>query len=91
MSVLFCRCESVGGDRERPVAAGSKWSGEGVLPHQQEKVSADGCAGGAQCPDHYIRYMYCSFKYTEHTDTVECSSRNTKNSQVDFPFTINPC
>lgn len=35
MCVLFCRCESVGGDRERPVAAGSKWSREGLLSHQQ--------------------------------------------------------
>lgn len=64
MSVLFCRCESVGGDREWPVAAGSKWSGEGLLPHQQEEVSADGCSGGTQCPDHYIRYMYCSTQNT---------------------------
>ncbi len=68
MSVLFCRCESVGGDGEWSVAAGSKWSGESLLPHQQEKVSADGCVGRTQCADHYIRYMYCSFKYAKHTD-----------------------
>lgn len=56
--LLLCRCESVGGDREWFVAAGPKWSGEGVLPHQQTKVSADGCTGRTQCSHHYIRYMY---------------------------------
>lgn len=69
MCVLFCRCESVGGDRERPVAAGSKWSREGLLSHQQAKVSADGCVGGTQCPDHYIRYLYVASSTEQNTDT----------------------
>lgn len=67
LCVLCCRCEPVGGDRERSVAAGSKRSGESLLPHQQTEVSADGCVGRTQRPDHYIRYMYCRFKYTKHT------------------------
>lgn len=55
VSVLLCRCESVGGDREWSVAAGPKWSRESLLSHQQTKVSADGCAGRAQRAHHYIR------------------------------------
>lgn len=55
VSVLFCRCESVGGDREWSVAVGPEWSGESLLSHQQTKVSADGCAGRTQCTHHYIR------------------------------------
>lgn len=56
--LLFCRCEFVGGDRKWSVAAGPKRSGEGVLAHQQTKVSADGCTGRTQCSNHYIRYMH---------------------------------
>lgn len=41
-----CRCEPVSGDRKRPVAAGSERPREGLLTHQQTKVSADGCTGG---------------------------------------------
>lgn len=80
---VFRRRESAGGDREWPVAAGSKWSGEGLLPHQQKEVSADGCAGGAQCSHHYIRYSVSRLLYiiyTKQTDTAECNSRNTNNS-----------
>lgn len=69
VSVVFGRCESVGGDRERLVAAGSEWSGEGLLPHQQAKVSADGCVRGTQRPHYYFRYMHCCFKYTKLIDS----------------------
>lgn len=70
---LMRRCESAGGDRKWSVAAGSKWSGKGLLAHQQTKVSTNGCTWRTQCIDNYIRYMCCMFKCPSgHSEAEGC-------------------
>lgn len=74
---LLSRCESAGGHRERPDAAGSKWARQGLQPHQQAAIPADGRPRGPQCPRDNIRYFSCVF-----TPSFTCSATSPQWFQL---------
>lgn len=76
-SPVLSRCESAGGHREWPDAAGSKWAGQGLQPHQQAAIPADGCPRGPQRPRDNIRCSSPAF-----TPSFTCSATSPEWFQL---------
>lgn len=51
------RRQPAGGNGERPHAPGPQRAGEGLQPHHQAPLPADGRAGGAQRAGHHLRWV----------------------------------
>lgn len=56
------RSKSVGRNGEWTHVTRSQWSGKSLQSHQPSTLSADGGAGGSQCPGHHIRYHKPPFR-----------------------------